>query len=344
MLVSCWIQVAAAALSASSPETVDVEVAILAGVDTNAEQSARDDAVAGAATMEVDFDYRRRLGRRTYGGFEGDAEIDLFTGQAEASRATLETALTLGHALVGSPSEAEVRWTRLRVELQAGYGLALRIAGRPEAPDSVWRRVPEGEPPPQLADDDVLDPDVSLSGPAIAFLRPLHDIRVLARLRWRPARTTRIDLGPGLRRVLQGAEPDEPRRHHVQLEGGLGIRQRLARWVQIEGRYRFEHRAHDERRDRADDRLVLSTHRTAAILQLRGGPWRFRFEHEFRFRTASGGGARTRRHVGHIEAQYRVHRRLSVMAGISASDQARLDRPDRDWRRWTAGLGVGLSY
>ncbi|MEO1339085.1 MAG: hypothetical protein AAFV29_25805, partial [Myxococcota bacterium] len=107
---------------------------------------------------------------------------------------------------------------------------------------------------------------------------------------------------------------------------------------------RFEWRTHDAREDRRDNTLRLSTHRTRLGVAFRGRRWRWRFEHRFRFRSASGDGARTRRHVLRTQLQRRFGRTLALVAEGAVAFQARLERTDRDWQRWNAGLGVAVRY
>ena len=350
-LLGCWLQAASIGAPADRTEDTRVRATVLAGVDTNAEQSRSGEGLAGAMNVDLSVDHVRRLNERTLGLATFDTDLDLFSDGADASQVGLGASLGLARFLVGNGSIRRVggrrRMPRLRAEAHLVYGLALQIEGPSEAPSSVWQRAPEdpnNDELPELADDDVLDPDAGLNGPAVAFAQPLHDIALVTRLRWEPLRRTRLTLEPVVRRILQNGDPGDPRRHYVQTELGVSLRQRIFRWVQIEGEYRFERRDHDERRDRADDPLVLATHRTEAALRFRIKRFRLRLQHQFRFRSASGNGSRTRRHVARIDARWRFHRPLSLVATGAGAFQARLDRGDRDWVRWRGGLGLEVRY
>ena len=344
----------ALAMAAESPqpkELLRIDAVAMAGVDSNVELTSDDVPAEAALDLSFDLGYVRRLGERHYVMLETDVEFDLFSGESRASRATVGGSVTWGRFLVGAGSVSGARaqpreFPRLRAELSVDYGLVARIDGRPLPSLPVWVRSPsliDGSGLP-VVDDERLDPDDEGAGPALAFVRPLHDVALRSRFRWEPHRTSRIDFAPAVRRVLQDSLSGSVARHYLQSELRLSVRQRLWRWMRMEAGYRFERRGHDERKDRTDGRLVLNTHRTRAAVELRWRPLRVRLEHAFRFRTASGGGTRTRRHTSTLQARWRLARGWAVVAELTGTQQARLDRQGRDWTRWTSSLGLRLRY
>ncbi|MEL7239423.1 MAG: hypothetical protein AAGK78_11225, partial [Planctomycetota bacterium] len=296
-----------------SGDNLQVRSAVIGGVDSNAEQSSRNQRAVTAVDVELDLLFERAIGMKTFVDVQAEVDVTWFGGEVDASRATLGAFLAFGRTLMGNAGrkKTERQYPVVEAQVGLGYGLAVRIDGRPEAPSPVWRRRPSGELPPltDLADDDVFDPDTGITGPAIAFLRPLHDWRLSPRLRWLPRRGTRIELETAVSRVLQGGnDPGDPVRHYVQPEVEVGFRQRLWSRFRLDGEYRFEWRTHDAREDRRDNTLRLSTHRTRLGVAFRGRRWRWRLEHRFRFRSASGDGARTRRQVLRTQLQRRFGR------------------------------------
>ncbi len=337
-----------------APRPVDalrVTGTVLGGVDSNADLQSDPPGVAGALRIDLELDYVHPVRARNFIIFETEAAVDAYSGESRASRTELTASLTWGRFLLGSGAVLGARrrprrFPQLRLDLTLDYGLAVRIDGRPVPVPSAWNRADpdsDGELPP-VVDDELLDVDAGLSGPALAFLRPLHDVRLRTRLRWSPVRSTRFELEPAISRVLQAGRPGAAVRHYVQTQVGVSARHRLWRGFRLEAGYQFERRDHDERLDRQDNRLGLTTHRTQAAAVLRFRRWQLWLEHRFRWRVASGGGTRTRRHTGRLEARWRVSRRWVVVARGAATFQARLDRADRDWSRLTGGLGLRVRY
>ncbi|MEM7674939.1 MAG: hypothetical protein AAF449_02945 [Myxococcota bacterium] len=307
------------------------------GVDTNAEQSSRARQRAVTA-MDIDLTvaYERDAGEHTFAEVEAEVGLNWFGGDADASRLTLLTSLAWGRRIAGS----------LEAEVGLGYGFAIRIDDRPDPPRPVWTRRLDGGVPPRtdLTDDDVFDPDRGLAGPAIAFSRPLHEVTLYSRWRWRPRSGTRVRLIPQVGRVLQAGESGRRRRHYAEPGVSIDFRQRLWSRLRLEGAYRFEWRTHDERRDQSGGVLRLSTHRTEWGLSHRSRRWRWRLRHDFRFRSASGGGTRTRRHGFRAELSHRFDERFSIVSEIRGVFQNRLDRSDRDWHRWIARFGIAVRF
>ena len=229
----CFAVHVAATAQPSPKDGLRLEASVLAGVDSNAEQSSRTTGFVGALDAELEFEYARWISERLFGAFEAEADLALFAGEVEASRASVDSSLSLGRYVYGRGPAPLVGGRRtngswLRFEVHVGYGLAVRIDGSPPAPPPVWTRGPDPAdgseaPLPDLADDDVFDPDTSLTGPAVAFLQPLHDLKLMGRLRWVPSRGTRIDLEPGF---SAGAAGGRPRRSASALRpaGGRGRR------------------------------------------------------------------------------------------------------------------------
>ena len=347
-----WSALAVALMPSSPAETVTGRTTVVVGADTNAAQSSDRLSTAGAAAIGGFVDYTRGFGRSAFGQGRIEVDLDLFSRPAGTSRAGLSAHLTFGRFLMGAGRVRRVGarsiFPRLRLDGALRYGLALRIDGATDPEGSVWTRaapgIPVSEQLPDRADDDVLDPDLALTGPNVAFLRPLHVATALTRLRFEPYRRTRLEVELSVERVLQAGEPGAPRRHYLQFAVAVTVRQRIVRWLRLEASYQYERRFHDERRDREAGLLVLSTHRTEAVIRFRWRRWRLEFEHDMRIRAASGNGSRTHRHAVGIALRRKLSRTFAVIADASRTHQIRLDRDGRDWTRFRGGIGVEVRY
>ncbi|MEO1339066.1 MAG: hypothetical protein AAFV29_25710, partial [Myxococcota bacterium] len=131
-----------------SGDNLQVRSAVIGGVDSNAEQSSRNQRAVTAVDVELDLLFERAIGMKTFVDVQAEVDVTWFGGEVDASRATLGAFLAFGRTLMGNAGrkKTERQYPVVEAQVGLGYGLAVRIDGRPEVPQpgvaaSAERRV-----------------------------------------------------------------------------------------------------------------------------------------------------------------------------------------------------------